>query len=223
MSGMTTMNLEQARFNMIEQQIRTWEVLDKQILELLERIPRDHFVPEAYKNLAYADIEIPLEHGEYMLAPKIEAKIMQALLPKPKELALEIGTGYGYLTALLASSVSHVYSVDLYEDFRDTARANLTKMGITNMTIDVGDASKGWPEHGPFDVIAITATVPELDSSWQQMLTVGGRLFAFIGDASLATAVLITRTAPAEFSTETLFETAVQPMRNLIKKQEFLL
>src|SRR3990172_8928474 len=170
---MMRMNMEQARFNMIEQQIRTWDVLDPAILSLLGRVRREDFVPLAYRKLAFADINIPLGHGQVMMQPKLEARLVQALEIKPDDLILEVGTGSGFLTALLASLGKQVYSVDIFAEFAAAARQRLSAHGLSNFTLEPGDAARGWDRHGPYDVIAVTGSLPVYSGEFQSSLKIG--------------------------------------------------
>ncbi len=154
------MDVERARFNMVEQQIRPWEVLDQRVLDLLFRVRREEFVPPQYRTLAFVDMEIPIGHGETMLAPKMEARMLQELALKPADRILEVGTGSGYMTALLASFGAHVYSVDIIAEFTQRAAAKLAAHGISNMTLETGDAARGWDRHAPYDAIVLTAPCP---------------------------------------------------------------
>ena len=217
-----TINMAQARHNMIEQQIRPWDVLDQRVLELIESLPRDGFVPKAYLKLAYADINIPLEHGQCMMAPKVEARMIQALNIKKTDIILEVGTGSGYVTALLAKSGKHVYSVDVYPDFIEGAGHKLAKLGIDNVTLEAGDAVGGWDSHGPYDVIAITGSLPSLPDSFMQSLKFGGRLFVITGQAPVMEASIITRTSEQGWGKQTLFETVLPPLVNAPQPQRFV-
>lgn len=208
------MNVEQARYNMVEQQIRPWDVLDQNVLDLLLEVRREEFVPEAFRTLAFVDMEIPLGHGESMLAPKLEARIVQEVTIKNGDRILEVGTGSGYLTALLARRGAHVYSVDIVPQFVAEARAKLAAHGITNVTLEEGDAARGWSAHAPYDVIVLTGSVPMLSSAFQESLAPGGRLFAIVGDPPVMEATLITRVGDGVFNSITLFETSVKPLRN---------
>src|SRR3990170_2196080 len=156
------MNLEKARHNMVEQQIRPWEVLDQDVLDLLYAVPREEFVPPAHRNLAFSDMEIPLGEGERMWAPKIEARALQALALKRTDRVLEIGTGSGYLTALLAHRGAQVYSVEIRPALAAFGRANLERHGSDNVTLEIGDAARGWPAQAPYDVIVLTGSTPPL-------------------------------------------------------------
>ena len=220
---MSEMNIETARHNMIEQQIRPWEVLDDTVLKLIADVPREEFVPAGFYNLAFADMNIPLAHGEVMMSPKLEARMLQALDVKSTETALEIGTGSGYLTALLSKLARYVYSVDIHEDFVTHARSKLNDDGVINVTIEQGDAATGWAQHGPYDVIAVTGSLPMLPDSLQQSLKVGGRMFVIVGDSPVMEARFITRLSDSEFRSEDLFETDLPPLRNAQQPDRFVL
>jgi len=208
------MELKAARFNMIEQQIRPWDVLDQGVLDLIAELPREDFVPEAYRNLAYADTAIPLGHGQVMMHPKIEARLLQALDLHATDSVLEVGTGSGYLTALLARATHHVYSVDIIPQFKLQAAEKLAVHGIANVTLEVGDAVRGWPRYGLYDVIAITGSLPELPASFLQSMNRGGRLFSVVGTAPVMEAVLVRRVGESEWSRESLFETDLPRLIN---------
>ncbi|HDP89435.1 MAG TPA: protein-L-isoaspartate O-methyltransferase [Thioalkalivibrio sp.] len=217
------MNLEQARFNMVEQQVRPWDVLDPKVLELMETVPRDAFVPEDHKNLAYADIEIPLGHGECMMAPKVEGRMLQALAVQPTDVALEIGTGSGYVTALLAKLAGHVHSVEIIDEFKHRAGRLLAEHGIDNVTLRTGDASRGWNHQPRYDVIAVTGSLPEYHDGFEARLALGGRLFVVVGEAPVMEAMLITRVGENEFRREMLFETDLKALTGTEKHAEFVL
>jgi protein-L-isoaspartate(D-aspartate) O-methyltransferase len=214
-------DLERARFNMVEQQIRPWEVLDTKVLDLLHKVRREDYVPDAYKTLAFADLEIPIGHGEKMLAPKLEARILQELAVSAEDRILEIGTGSGYMTALLASQGAHVYSVDVVGSFTQGAAARLAQHGLHNITLDTGDAARGWDKYGPYDVIVLTGSVPVLSAAFQNSLCVRGRLFAVVGEAPAMDARLITCRASGAWDTASLFETCVPTLRNAPQRASF--
>lgn len=220
---MNAMNFEQARFNMIEQQIRPWEVLDQRILDLIAEVRREEFVPPQFKSLAYSDLGIPLGRGEVMMAPKIEARLLQALAVRPDEAVLEVGTGSGYLTALLATLGRYVYSVEIHPEFKMEAARKLAAHGFDNVNLDIGDAAHGWDRHGPYDVIAITGSLPVLPESFQNSLTIGGRLFAVVGELPVMEALLITRVGEDEWAREHLFETALPSLLNAPQVRRFTL
>lgn len=216
------MELEQARFNMIEQQIRTWDVLDQKVLGLLEQLPRENFVPADYRDLAYADIIIPLDHSQVMMQPKIEARMLQSLEIHPTDRVLEIGTGSGYVTALLSKAGNHVLSIDILPDFTQAAKKNLSKFGITNVTLETGDASNGWQANELYDVIAITGSLPILPPVFQRMLNRGGRMFVVTGESPVMEAVLIRRVGEHEWSRESLFETELPMLKNAPRPSQFV-
>ena len=218
----STMNMAQARHNMIEQQIRPWDVLDQRVLELIDGLPRDKFVPPTYLKLAYADINTPLNHGQVMMPPKVEARMLQALNIKNTDTILEVGTGSGYVTALLARSGKHVYSVDVYPDFVESTGRKLSELGINNVTLESGDAVNGWEGHAPYDVIAITGSLPVLPDSFLQSLKIGGRLFVVTGQEPVMEAYLITRTAEQGWVKQALFETVLPPLVNAPQPQRFI-
>ncbi|QLH52536.1 MULTISPECIES: protein-L-isoaspartate O-methyltransferase family protein [Candidatus Accumulibacter] len=215
------MDMEQARFNMIEQQIRPWEVLDPEVLGLLAAVKREVFVPEALTLLAFADLELPIGHGQAMLPPKIEARILQEVGVRNTDIVLEVGTGSGHMAALLASKAEYVYSVEIDPVLAETARRNLRHAGVANVSVETGDASQGWSGPSPYDVIVISGSLPELPDVFLQQLKLGGRLAAFIGEAPVMEAQLIIRTADKAFNTTNLFETVVAPLTTR-KRQSFV-
>lgn len=216
------MNMEQARFNMIEQQIRTWEVLDPAVLDLLGRVPREDFVPAKYRKLAFADLAIPLGHEQVMMAPKVEGRVLQALGIQPEDSVLEVGTGSGYLTALLASLAQHVYSVDIYPEFKAPTQQKLAARGLSNVTVETGDAAPGWTQHGPYDVIVITGSFPLYPEHYQRSLRINGRMFVIVGQAPAMEALLITRMGEADWMRESLFETDIPALINAPLPQPFV-
>ncbi|MBK9161501.1 MAG: protein-L-isoaspartate O-methyltransferase [Nitrosomonadales bacterium] len=215
-------NMEQARFNMIEQQIRPCEVLEGRILELLKHIRRENFVPDAAKRLAFADMEIPLGHGAHMWQPKLEARVVQELHLTRNDKVLEIGTGSGYLTALMSALAGHVTTVEIVPELSAAARKNLEACKRDNVTFEVGDASRGWGNDASFDVIVLTGSVPVLPEGFQNSLNVGGRLFAIVGDAPVMEAKLITRVAADTFETVNIMETSVAPLQNAEQPERFV-
>jgi protein-L-isoaspartate(D-aspartate) O-methyltransferase len=208
------MNIEQARFNMVEQQIRPWDVLDQTVLDLLFTVRREDFVPEAHRALAFVDMEIPLGHGQFMWTPKLEARALQELAIRPTDRVLEVGTGSGYFTALLAAQAAEVATVEIIPDLAATARQKLRAHGITNVETHTGDAARDWFDPSGFDVIVLTGSTPLLSDAYRQRLREGGRLFAIVGDAPVMQAQLVTRTAPGATRSVTLFETCVAPLVN---------
>lgn len=215
------MNIEQARFNMIEQQIRPWEVLDPQVLDLLFVVKREDFVPVAYRNLAFADMEIPLGSGQVMLAPKIEAKLLQELSLKKTDKVLEIGTGSGHMAALLAARAEHVVSVEARPELLASAKANLERAGVANVTLESGNGANGWPARGPYDAILLSGSVPAVPEALLKQLRVGGRLAAIVGEAPVMEAQLITCTADGVYNTVNLFETVVPALDGFAAKEGF--
>jgi protein-L-isoaspartate(D-aspartate) O-methyltransferase len=219
---MAQMDFERARFNMVEQQIRPWDVLDPQVLELLLRVHREDFVPEAHRMLAFADLEIPLGKGEKMLQPKLEARMLQEIALKPDETVLEVGTGSGYMTALLASLSRHVYSVEIIPEFAAVAEKKLRAHALHNATLEVGDAARGWERHAPYDAIVLTGSVPILPPAFQASLKPGGRLIAVVGEPPVMEAKLITCVAASTCRSESLFETCIPPLRNVRQPERFV-
>ena len=214
-------SLERARFNMVQQQIRPWEVFDRRVLALINEVPRDQFVERAYVGLAYADIEIPLGHGQRMMFPRVEARLLQALDVKPGDKILEIGTGSGYLTACLAKLGGQVISLDIHEDFTAQARTRLDAQDIGNVELITADALAAVIPGGPFDVIAVTGSLPELPDSLKQQLAIGGRLFAVIGEPPAMEACLITRVGEDAWRSEGLFETELRVLENALQTEQF--
>jgi len=220
---MVETNIAQARFNMIQQQIRPWDVMDQRVLRVLAEIPRESFVPQAYRNLAFADIEIPLEHGEVMMPPKLEARMLQALAVKGSDKVLEIGTGSGFVTACLSRLAAEVTSLDIRPELVEQAKARLEELGITNVRLRSADALTGSLGDQLFDAIAVTGSVPTRDQvrDLQQLLAIGGRLFVVTGEAPAMEALLITRLGADSFGTESLFETELPPLVNARAAERF--
>ena len=216
------LDVERARFNMVEQQIRTWEVLDPRVLDLLLRVRREDYVPAQYRALAFADMEIPIGHGEMMLAPKMEARMAQELALRPRDRILEVGTGTGYMTALLASLGGHVYSVEIVPGFTQSASARLAAYGIANVTLETGDAARGWDRHAPYDAIVLTGSVPVLPDGFPRSLLPGGRLIAVVGEPPAMEARLVTCVAAGAYSTTGLFETCISPLKNALRPGRFV-
>jgi protein-L-isoaspartate(D-aspartate) O-methyltransferase len=215
------MDLEQARFNMVEQQIRPWRVHDQDILDLPYMVPREEFVPPALRELAFADMEIPIGEGETMWAPKIEAHSMQALEVRKADRVLEVGTGSGYLTALLAHRAAQVVSIELRPALAAFGRANLERYGVENVTLEIGDAARGWPSRAPYDVIVLTGSVPMLPKGILEQLSPGGRLFAVIGEEPIMKATLVRCLAPGSCRSTELFETILAPLANCEQPARF--
>jgi protein-L-isoaspartate(D-aspartate) O-methyltransferase len=205
---------------MIEQQVRAWEVLDARVLEAMRKAPRELFVPPSQRYRAYTDAEVPLAHGQHMLRPSVTGRVLQALLPQPAETVLEVGTGTGYITACLAFLAAHVRTVELYPELAEAARANLASLRVRSAEVLEADALRmhGGPD---YDVIAVTASLPIYDTRFESMLAVGGRLFIVVGEAPAMDARLVTRTAADTWKTQSLFETVIDPLVNSVRPQEF--
>jgi protein-L-isoaspartate(D-aspartate) O-methyltransferase len=218
---MADMNIEKARHNMIEQQIRPWDVIDQRVLDLLQRIPREDFVLPEYRSLAFTDMELPIGHNEVMMEPKLEARMLQTLAIKPDDKVLEIGTGSGYVTAMLAALAAKVVSVEIEPALLQQAERNLATKGIGNVTLQQGDASSGWQDGQPFNAIVVTGSLPVLPKALKENLQVGGRLFAVVGTAPAMTALLVTRINSNEWREEPLFETVVPPLRYSQTTEQF--
>jgi protein-L-isoaspartate(D-aspartate) O-methyltransferase len=214
------MDIEQARFNMVEQQIRTWDVLDQDVLDLLFEVRREDFVPAASRMLAFADLEIPLGDGERMWTPKMEARVLQELRLHPGETVLEVGTGSGYFTALLASRGARVTSVEINPRLAAEARAKLAKAGIEGVTLAVGDAARGWGA-ATYDAIVLTGSTPVLPDAFLAQLQPEGRVFAVVGERPVMAARLVRRVAPDSVLATDLFETAIEPLRNAATPSRF--
>ena len=215
------MNFEQARFNMVEQQIRTWEVLDQEVLDLLYVIPREEFVPQQHRALAFSDLELPLGEGERMWQPKLEARVLQELALKRTDRVLEVGTGSGYLTALMAYRAAEVCSVEIRAALADFGRRNLERHGADNVMLEIGDAARGWVRHAPYDAIVLTGSTPILPQGFFDQLAAGGRLFAVVGEAPAMQARLVTCAAPGTSSSVDLFETVLRPLANAEQPRRF--
>ena len=208
------MNIEHARFNMIEQQIRPWGVLDSSVLSALEKVPREAFVPPEFRHLAFADIEIPIGRGQTMMEPKLSARLLQALAPQPGEKILEIGTGSGYVTALLAHAGATITTVDIYPDLLESAAAVLGALGVDNVSLEAGDASAGWSKGDAWDGILLTTSVPQLPAAFAESLAPGGRAVAVIGEAPAMEAVRAERDPTGSLLMTSLFDTQLPPMVN---------
>lgn len=214
--------MEQARFNMIEQQIRPAEVLDPLVLNTISEVHRELFVPKEYMELAFSDTNIPLNEFESMMSPIQEARLLQALNIQSDDNILEIGTGSGYLTALLAKLGSHVTSIEIDQNLSDSASQKLRANNINNVTLEVGDGSKGWASKAPYDVIAVTGSLPIMCDEYKFQLKPGGRLFVIVGTAPAMEARLITRVSDNQWSEEELFETSINALQNADKPSEFV-
>lgn len=214
------MLIADAREQMIEQQVRAWDVLDERVLSILRRIPRDHFVPAEQQYMAYADLEVPLAKGQHMLRPSVAGRLLQAVELTGTERVLEIGAGSGYLTACLAVSSAHVESIEIFPELAEIAQRNLATLGLGNTHIVTGDAL-ATAAAGRYDVIAVTGSLPVPNDSFQRQLEVGGRLFIIVGEAPVMNARLIRRTAEEAWTTESLFETVVDSLINARRPPEF--
>ena len=222
---MSSMDFNQARFNMVEQQVRPWDVLDPRVLNVIGNIPREQFVPEVSKNLAYADVRIPI--GEFqgrtshMLNPVIEGRMLQSLRITEDDIALQIGTGTGYITACLATLGRHVDSVDINPDMTVLAEKNLARFEITNVNLSTGDGSKKWEQKRFYDCIALMGSMPEVPDFYMKALKEGGRTFVVVGEAPVMKALLVTRIGKNEWTQDELFETCIETLINAEKPEEF--
>ena len=215
------MDVETARRQMVDQQVRTWEVLDDRVLTALESVKREQFVPEGFRELAFADAEIPLGHGEVMLAPKIEGRILQALDVQPSDTVLDIGTGSGFLAACLGRLAGRVRSIDIYSDFVARAQSNLVRAACNNVVAESMDASQ-LTEENRYDVVAVTASLPIYDERFQRALKIGGRLFVVVGQAPIMEAWKVTRVGEREWTRTSLFETVMRPLINAPRPSSFV-
>ena len=224
----TAMNTEKARFNMIEQQIRPWEVLDPTVLDLLAVVRREDFVSEAYQELAFADVEIPIAAaggalaGQVMLTPKIEARILQELGIRNTDKVLEVGTGSGYMAALLAAKAEFVHTVEIDPALVELSRSNLQRAGVVNVSVDLGDGAQGWPLYAPYDVIVLSGSTPVLSDALLRQLKIGGRLAAIVGELPIMQLQLITRTDDNAFNTINVLETVAAPLSNALQREKFV-
>jgi protein-L-isoaspartate(D-aspartate) O-methyltransferase len=210
-----------ARRQMVDQQIRTWEVLDPRVLEALAEVPREVFVPKSYRELAFADSELPIGSGQSMLAPKIQGRILQALGVTPADTALEIGTGTGYLSACLSLLCASTHSIDIHPELTAAATTNLREVPKARVRLETRDAFDTAPL-GQFDVIAVTGSLPVYDARFERSLRIGGRLFAVVGAAPVMEALLVRRVGEAEWIRESLFETVIDPLVNATQAQRFV-
>jgi len=215
------MNIEKARFNMIEQQIRPWKVLDQQVLDLMATLPREQFVPDAYQGLAFADIAIPLGNDRYMLHPREEGRLLQAIKPKSDENVLVINPGTGYETALLASMAKNVHAVDSDPEFAKLTADTLAALNINNVTVECAEISQGMVSEAPYDVIVILGSMLTVDDAFKQLLKVGGRLFCVVGKEPTMEALLVNRISEKEWQEEDLFETLVPALGNTQEAEIF--
>lgn len=215
------MDFEQARFNMIEQQIRPWDVLDPDVLQLLSLVRREDFVPAPLRQLAFSDTELPLANGRRMLAPKVEAKLLQELQIKPHERVLELGTGAGYLSALIAHQAAELISVDSDATLLDSARAALRRTGLSRVELVQGEPLSGCAARGPYDAIVLTGSVPEVPTALLAQLKAGGRLLAIVGDEPVMRAVLVRQAAPGQTVSTELFDTVAARLPGVAEPSPF--
>jgi len=220
---MLEMNFEIARHNMIEQQIRPWNVIDPVVLDALDVVPRENYVPDELKQSAFSDVELPIGYNQVMLCPKIEAKILQAVQAQKTDNVLEVGTGSGYMTALLAHLTDKVTTIEINEQLSRQAQEKLSAEGFNNITYIIDDASKGFAQYPPFDIIILTGSAAQLPDDFKQSLKTGGRLFAVTGTAPVMEASLITRVSSDQYTCEELFETEIPPLENISQAETFSL
>src|SRR5210317_2177683 len=216
-----SMNFDQARFNMVEQQVRPWEVLDSRVLELLESTHREDFVPVRYRKMAFADIAIPLDNDQNMMKPVVEGRLLQALEIKDDETVLEIGTGSGFITACLAKMAKHVVSVDVFEQFSTETAARLKEIKLDNVDFSIGDVMGGWQPEQAHIVVVVTGSVQEIPDHFRGWVNPGGRLFVVCGDSPAMEAKLLTKLNATEWREESLFETDLARLINAEKAPEF--
>lgn len=215
------MNFDRARQNMVEQQIRTWEVLDSAVLDVLERVQREDFVPVKHRKLAFADLNIPLDRNQIMMKPVVEGRMLQSLELRPDETVLEIGTGSGFITACLAQLALHVVSVEIYEDLSATAEKTLKEKDINNVELFVGDVLGGWQPEQAHDVVVVTGSAEAVPEHFRGWVNPGGRLFMVTGEAPAMTASLLTRLNVSDWREESLFETDLPRLENAVRDPEF--
>jgi protein-L-isoaspartate(D-aspartate) O-methyltransferase len=216
------MNIEFAREQMLGQQVRAWDVLDTRVIEAMRSVPREQFVPASWRDLAFADTGIPLGHGQEMMTPKVEGRMLQALAPAPRDSALEIGTGSGYVSACLGRLVARVLSLEIHDDLAVRAQARLAAIGGANVRVQTMDVFSFQPAD-TFDVIAVTGSTPLLEERFIKWLKPGGRLFCVVGEAPVMRALLVVRDASGEWTREALFETVVAPLVNAPRPSPFRL
>ena len=217
------MNFEQARQNMVENQVRPWEVLDADVLETLKGIRREDFVAAAHRNVSFADLTLPLGHGEVMMKPVVEGRVLQALELKKSDTVLEIGTGSGFLTACLARLSAHVTSIDMHADFVEGARQRLAATSVTNVTLETAEAVNGYHPTGVFDAVVITGAVHAVPEKFVRWLKPGGRMFVVRGDSPAQTAVLLTHEGEGRYREESLFETDLPYLAHAAPVKRFVL
>ena len=216
------MDLGRAKFNMVEQQIRPWNVLNPQVLETMTTVPRENFVPQKYRHMAFADMNIPIGDGQVMMQPKVEARLLQALEPSSNDIVLEIGTGTGHVAALLAHQGEHVMTVEIRPEFVSLAKENLFQNNTGNVEVIHGDGAVGWQSDIEFDCIFISGSVIELTDAYRELLTIGGRLVAIVGEEPVMSAILVERSGKAAWKTTYLFETHLPPLDNIPQPDRFV-
>ena len=215
------LDVNTARRQMIEQQVRAWEVLDLKVLETMERVRREEFTPPAYRDLAFADMNVPLSHGQHMLAPKVEGRILQALELRPDDAVLEIGTGSGYFAACLGALARSVKSIEIHPDLAASARANLARNNVHNVSVENADAF-AYSDAARYDAVVLTGSLPVYDARFEQWLAVGGRLFVVVGQEPVMEARRMTLSGPGEWVREGLFETVVDPLAHAAEPPKFV-
>ena len=215
------MNIEVARQQMIEQQVRAWDVFDERVLTVMRELPRERFAPERFRDVAYADSPIPLAHGQQMLPASVHGRILQALAITPQDSALEIGSGSGYLTACLGRLASRVRSIEIYPDLAEEARANVLAAAVNNVAVESADGAR-LDAQMAYDVIAVTGSLPANDERYQRALKIGGRLFVVIGQAPIMEAWKVTRMGEREWQRESLFETVIDSLLNAARPSAFI-
>jgi len=212
---MTEAATERARFNMVEQQIRTWDVFDNRVLDVFRELPREHFAPSPYQSLAYADTQIPLGHGHVMEEPKTQARLLQALNVEPHDRILDVGTGSGFLAACLSKLGGLVHTVDIHREFVEKARERIRGLGLSRITLEVSDLGRGLGDLDQhYDVIAITGALPVMHKGFHRALRLGGRMFVVTGTAPVMEALLITRVDVARWASQSLFDTYLPALEN---------
>ena len=214
------MQTADVREQMIEQQVRAWDVLDERVLGAMRQVPRELFVPVSERYRAYADAEVPLTHGQHMLRPSVVGRLLQGLMPQRHEAVLQVGAGTGFITACLRGLAGHVRALELYPDLAENARTNLATLGIRGAEVLDADALRV-ESATRFDVIAVTASLPVYDARFERLLNVGGRLFIVVGEAPVMEARLVRRTAEDSWSTQDLFETVIDPLVHAVRPPEF--
>ena len=208
------------REQMVEQQVRAWDVLDERVLNVMRQVPRELFVPDGQRYRAYADVEVPLGQGQHMLRPSVTGRLLQALLPQPDEQVLEIGAGTGFVTACLRAMAAAVRSLELYPQLAASARANLAALGVRDTEVTDADALR-FESGARYDVIAVTASLPRYDARFERMLNVGGRLFIVVGEAPVMEARLVLRTGADTWSAQSVFETVIDPLVHAVRPPQF--